>query len=255
MTQAQAVTLVPAPVCRRLALSLPGLIAAFMLVACGPSPEQVAREKAKQELEAAAKRLEEANKKMEAAAGKGAADAAAAAGEAMKALGAMVGAAVGAAGGGQFEPVDFRKLREVLPLELSGLNKGESSGEKTNAFGISVSQASQKFVSADGKQRVKIEVTDPGTLGGPFALAHAWLSIEVDKETGDGHEKTTTLNGRRVHERWRKSDQSAEIQAVVGGRFLVEIETRGLPINEVRALLNRIDLTKLEAMKAEGKKS
>jgi hypothetical protein len=224
-----------------------------MLVACGPSPEQVAREKARQELEAAAKRLEEANKKMEAAATKGTADAAAAAGEAMKALGAMAGAAAGAAGGGQFDPVDFRKLREALPSELSGLNKGESSGEKTKAFGISVSQASQQFASADGKRRVKIEVTDPGTLGGAFALAHAWLSIEVDRETPEGYEKTLTLDGRRVHERWRKRDQSAEIQAVVGGRFLVEIETRGMPINEARALLNRIDLAKLEAMKAEGK--
>jgi hypothetical protein len=82
-----------------------------------------------------------------------------------------------------------------------------------------------------------------------------WLNIEVDKESSTGYEKTSTVGGRRVHEKWSTSGKHGEVQAVVGKRFLVEVDARGLEMNEVKALLSKIDLGKLESMKEEGKKS
>ena len=81
--------------------------AVALLAACGPSPEEVARQEAMKKLDQAAKEMEAAGKRAEAAAAKG--DVGAAMGEAMKALGGLAGAA------GGFDPVDFRKLKEVLP--------------------------------------------------------------------------------------------------------------------------------------------
>jgi hypothetical protein len=226
-----------------------------LLAACGPSPEQVAREQAMKKLEEAGKQMEEAGKRAEAAAAKG--DAGAALGEAMKVLGALGGAATGAAGAAgaaSYEPVDFRKLKEVLPAELAGFEKGNSEGSKNNAFGISVSEAKQSFRSADGAKSVRFEIVDPGSLAGPFALAHMWLNIEVDKETNDGYEKTSTVAGRRVHEKWSKGSKHAEVQTVVGKRFMVEVDARGMEMSEVKALMSKLDLSKLEAMREEGKK-
>jgi len=220
-----------------------------LLTACGPSPEQVAREEAIKKLEQAAKDMEAAGKKAEAAAAKG--DVGAAVGEAMKALGGLAGAA----GAGSYEPVDFRKLKEALPQELAGFEKGESSGEKNNAFGISVSEAKQSFRTADGNKRVRFEITDPGSLAGPFALANVWLNVEVDKESGDGYEKTSTVGGRKIHEKWSKSSKHGEVQMVVGNRFMVEVNAEGVEMNDVKSLLGKIDVAKLEAMKGEGKKS
>ena len=220
-----------------------------LLTACGPSPEQVAREEAIKKLEQAAKDMEAAGKKAEAAAAKG--DVGAAVGEAMKALGGLAGAA----GAGSYEPVDFRKLKEALPQELAGFEKGESSGEKNNAFGISVSEAKQSFRTADGNKRVRFEITDPGSLAGPFALANVWLNVEVDKESGDGYEKTSTVGGRKIHEKWSKSSKRGEVQMVVGNRFMVEVNAEGVEMNDVKSLLGKIDVAKLEAMKGEGKKS
>ncbi|MCC7067678.1 MAG: hypothetical protein IT523_04425 [Burkholderiales bacterium] len=221
--------------------------AVALLAACGPSPEEVARQEAMKKLDQAAKEMEAAGKRAEAAAAKG--DVGAAMGEAMKALGGLAGAA------GGFDPVDFRKLKEVLPQELPGFEKGESSGEKNNAFGISVSEAKQSFRTADGSKRVRFEVTDPGSLSGPFALANAWINVEVDKESSEGYEKTSTVGGRKIHEKWDKNDKRGEVQAVVGNRFLVEISAHGIEMTDVKALLGKIDLAKLEAMKGEGKKS
>jgi hypothetical protein len=232
------------------------LIAAATLSACSPSPEQVAREQAVKGLENAAKEMEAAGKRAEAAAAKG--DAGAAMGEAMKALGMLTGAASGAAGaavGGSFDPVDFRKLREALPQELAGFEKTESSGERTNMFGVSVSMVKQEFRTADGARRVTFEVTDPGSLAGPFALANVWLNLDIDKETSSGYEKTSTVAGRKLHEKWNKSGKHGEATLVVGNRFMVEVDAHGIEMNDVKSLLSKIDVSKLEAMKAEGKKS
>jgi hypothetical protein len=232
------------------------LFAAASLSACGPSPEQAAREQAMKGLENAAKEMEAAGKRAEEAAAKG--DAGAAMGEAMKALGVLTGAATGAAsaaGAGSFDPVDFRKLKETLPQELAGFDKGESSGERNNMFGIAVSQAKQEFKTADGSKRVTFEITDPGSLAGPFALANVWLNLEIDKETSSGYEKTSTVNGRKLHEKWSKSSKHGEATLVVGNRFMVEVDARGIEMADVKSLLSKIDVAKLEAMKADGKKS
>ena len=225
------------------------VLVALSVTACGPSPEQVAREEALKKLDQAAKEMEAAGKRAEAAAAKG--DVGAAVGEAMKALGGLAGAA----GGGSYEPVDFRKLKEALPQELAGFEKGEGSGEKNNAFGISVSEAKQSFRTADGNKRVRFEITDPGSLAGPFALANVWLNVAVDKESGDGYEKTSTVGGRKIHEKWSKGSKRGEVQMVVGNRFMVEVNAEGVEMNDVKALLGKIDVAKLEAMKGEGKKA
>jgi hypothetical protein len=232
------------------------LLSGAVLSACGPSPEQVAREQAMQKLEQAGKDMEAAGKRAEAAMAKG--DAGAAMGEAMKVLGALGGAAsgaAGAAGAASYDPVDFRKLKEVLPAELAGFEKAGGEGAKNSAFGITVSEAKQSFKSADGNKRVRFEITDPGSLAGPFALAHVWLNIEVDKETNNGYEKTSTVAGRRVHEKWSTSGKHAEVQTVIGQRFLVEVDARGMEMSEVKSLISKMDIAKLEAMKNEGKKS
>jgi hypothetical protein len=176
-------------------------------------------------------------------------------GEAMKALGTMAGAAGAAAGAGGYDPVDFRKLKEVLPQELAGFEKGDSSGEKNNAFGISVSEVKQSFRTADGNKSVRFEITDPGSLAGPFALANMWMNVDIDKETGDGYEKTSTVSGRKLHEKWSKGSKQGELQMVVGSRFMVSVNARGLEMDEVKSLISKLDISKLEGMKTEGKKS
>ncbi|MBL8309964.1 MAG: hypothetical protein JNL19_06050 [Burkholderiales bacterium] len=222
-------------------------VAAVLVAACGPSPEELARQEAIKRLEQAAKEMEAAGKKAEAAAAKG--DVGAAMGEAMKVLGGLAGAA----GGGTYQPVDFRKLKEALPPELGGFEKGESSGEKNNAFGIAVSQAKQSFRTADGSKRVRLEITDPGSLTGAFALANVWLNVEIDKETDAGYERTTTVGGRRTHEKWNKQDRRGELQVVVGNRFMVEVHGVGVDMAELKALLGRVDVQRLEALKGEGR--
>jgi hypothetical protein len=235
-------------------------LAAALIAGCGKSPEEQAADAFKKQMDQAAQQMQEASKKMEQATKDGKAPDMQQAGEAMgammKGIGAMAGAATGAAAGGSYEPVDFRKLKEVVPAELPGMKADNSEGSKNNAFGIQVSEYKASFRSADdkGDKRVNIEVTDPGSLTGPFALAHMWMGIEVDKESSSGYEKTSTVNGRRMYEKWDKSGRG-EVTVVVGNRFLVQIDGRGLTMDELKALVNKVDLAKLDAMKNDGKKT
>ena len=202
-------------------------------------------------LEQAAKDMEAAGKRMESGAAKGGQEVGAAVGDMMKALGGLAGAA----GAASFEAIDFRKLKEALPQALEGFEKGKSSGEKNNAFGIAVSEAKQSFRTADGTKRVRFEITDPGSLSGPFALAQLWMNVEIDKETSSGYEKTSTVGGRKQHEKWSKDSKHGSVKMIVGNRFMVDVDGQGLDMEQVKLLVGKIDIAKLESMKSEGKKS
>jgi hypothetical protein len=81
------------------------------------------------------------------------------------------------------------------------------------------------------------------------------MNVEIDKESSDGYEKTSSANGRKFHEKWNKSSKHGVVNVVVANRFMVEINANGVDMNEVKGLVSKIDLAKLEAMKGEGKKS
>ena len=118
-----------------------------------------------------------------------------------------------------------------------------------------MSEAKQSFRTEDGNKSVRFEITDPGSLAGPFALANMWMNVDIDKETSDGYEKTSTVSGRKLHEKWNSASKHAEVHMVVGNRFMVQVDTRGVDMNDVKTLLSKIDIAKLESMKTEGKKS
>jgi hypothetical protein len=173
-------------------------------------------------------------------------------GAALSAMGAAAGGAATAANGGaNIEPVDFRALKELLPDELGGLPRKNTSGEKAGAFGIVTSSAEGSY-AADGKPgSLHVKITDPGTLSGLTALGAVWMNAQIDKETDNGYEKTGTLNGRRYHEQYNKSGHG-ELTMIAGNRFIVEVSGNGVDMNTIKAAMARIDLAKLDAMKMAG---
>ena len=62
----------------------------------------------------------------------------------------------------------------------------------------------------------------PAHSRGPFALANVWLNVEVDKESPATATKTSTVGGRKIHEKWSKDSKRGEVQMVVGNRFMVD---------------------------------
>ncbi len=159
-------------------------------------------------------------------------------------------------GGRAAEPVDFRALRPLLPDELPGLARIDTEGETGGALGVKTSSTTGTYEKEDDRSaRVTIKIFDAGALGSALMLGgYAWLAVEVDKENDQGHERTLTYKGYPAYEKYSQSGSSSvgTLQAVVGKRFVIEIEGRGVEMATIRAAMDRIDLAKLDSMKDVG---
>ena len=205
---------------------------------CGKTTEQ-------KTVEDAAKRMEDAGKKMEEAMKQGGEGM----GEAMK----KMGEAFGAATGKKVDPVDFRSLKALLPESLPGMKRTKAEGEKAAAMGIHVSKAEGNYRSENGESDIEITISDMGTLTGLTAMAaYGWSMTEMDRESDNGYEKTTTIGGHKAHEKFDKEGQRGEIDVLVANRFIVEMKGNGIPMDTLKGALSKVDLGKLDAMKGEG---
>ncbi len=228
------------------------LLCAAPLGGCGKSKEQEAAEAAAAKMAEAAKKLEEAAKAAKSGVPQSPQEAVKQGAEAMAAASAMIGAMMGGdtKGAGAVAPVDFRELKAMLPESIGGMKRGEESGERNAMAGISVSQAQARY-SDGGKSRLRVKITDAGSMSG-FAgvAAAAWAMVDIDKETPDGYEKTSTVGGRRMHEKWDSRDKRGEVSMIVGGRFIVEMRGNGIEMKDLKQAINAVDFKKLEALKS-----
>lgn len=195
-------------------------------------------------LQAWSQKVESAGKQMESAQKSGDAKAA---GDAM---GAMMGAALG--GGDKVEALAPEMLRPFVPDMLGGLKRTHFSAERNGAMGMQISEANATY-SDGAKRTLHLEVTDMGTAKGLMALA-GWASVENQKETDHGYDKTYKQDGRLVHEEWNSQDNSGEYGIVLGERFSVKVSGNAGSINELKAAVASVNLAGLEALKNQGVK-
>jgi hypothetical protein len=149
------------------------------------------------------------------------------------------------------DAVDFRKLKELMPAELNGAKRTAVSGEKTKAGELSISHATATYKKGDGNDAEKIEVQIMDYSNGEMAagLAAAWTTLEIDKETDDGFEKTIKVSGNPGFESWKKGSKRGEVQLLVGKRFIVTVQTTNIPDDQVVKVAEALPLDKLAALK------
>ena len=152
-------------------------------------------------------------------------------------------------GGKKVEPVSYKDLKALLPEEVSGFKRKEAKGEKNGAMGLSISEASARY-EGEGGARLRIKIVDVGSLSGPMAMGLAgWASLEIDRESDDGYEKTTTFSGRKAVEKYNNSSKHGEIKVLLSNRFIVEVDGNQMKMDDVKAAAGKLDLNKLEGLK------
>ena len=194
-------------------------------------------------LEALGNKLEESTKKMEAAEKSG--DSGAQVAAALEGLGTLLG------GGSRVEPVSVDLLKPFVPETFAGLPKRSSSAEKTGLANIMVSKAEARY--GDGEKNVTLAVSDTGGVSGLVGLA-SWVGVQGEREDDSGSERTQKVGGRLVHEKVSKTGGSNEYGLVLGDRFIVSAEGRGVDIGTLKAAVSALDLSRIESMKDMGVK-
>lgn len=188
-------------------------------------------------MEAMAKKLEEAGKRMEAAQKSG--DTAATG----KAMSEAMGAIAGVSG----EPLPPQDLKALLPESLGELKRDSVEAKGNQAMGIAGSSAKASY--AAGEQRVQLSITD---IGGMAALA-GWASTTLDRETNDRIERVYKQGERTVREKYRKDGSRSEYTVMLTNGVVVEAEGRRVEMPALKAIVEGLDLGKLEAMKRPAK--
>jgi hypothetical protein len=152
-------------------------------------------------------------------------------------------------GGKKVEPVSYKDLKALLPEEVSGFKRKETKGEKNGAMGLSIAEASARY-EGEGGASLRIKIVDVGSLSGPMAMGLAgWASLEIDRESDDGYEKTTTFSGRKAVEKYNNGSKHGEIKVLLSNRFIVEVDGHQMKMDDIKAAAGKLDLKKLEGLK------
>jgi len=205
----------------------------------GSTRPQAAPDTVLGKLDTLGKKMEESGRKMDEANKKG--DSAAAVGAAMEGLATM------ASGGRKVDPIDVDRLKALLPETLDGMQRADVRTEQ-NSFGpMSVTMANASYRDAAG-HRVRIGVGDMAAAGGLFALT-AMMGAGQSKESDAGYEKMHKVDGRLVIEKLDRRSGAAEYGVVLADRFVINTSSSDVDPPALRAMIAKLDLSKLEAMK------
>lgn len=147
------------------------------------------------------------------------------------------------------DPIDFRKLKELLPEEIDGFKRTEFSGEKNGAIGFTISTAQARYKKGDNSS-IKVEILDTGGLAGMTTMAlAAWTMADIDKETESGYEKTTKLDGYKAFEKYNNDSKSGELNILVADRYILNVNGDNVTIDELKGILGDLDLDKWADLK------
>ncbi|PEN11078.1 hypothetical protein CRI94_16790 [Longibacter salinarum] len=152
-------------------------------------------------------------------------------------------------------PVDANELKALFPATLAGLTQSASSS-KTQALGENASVVRAEAEYADGDKQLSMHVIDyvqvvPETGVLPGAT---WMMFDVNKESDNGYEKTTEIQGHPAKETFRTTDMSmrGEVQMVVDGRFFVEVTAQNLTMEEVKSAIADVGPTRITNLARSG---
>jgi len=199
------------------------------------------RERVSQAVQALEKMGEQAQQREKSAGGAGTVDA----GAALNAIGQIM------SGGKDVQPVDFHKLKDMLPDGLPGMQRTEASGQSGEAMGMKGSSATARYTDGAGAS-IHIEIADLGSLSGLAALAGKF-DPSIEKETDTGFERTRRVDGQLVHERYDRRSRSGEVAIFVGNRFSVTVEGSDVEAGALTTALKRVDVSKLAVLTASAR--
>ncbi len=145
--------------------------------------------------------------------------------------------------GEKVEVVDFRELKKLMPDRIAGMKQTSSTGEKTGMLGFKFSTAKAEY--EDGDQSMEMSITDVAGIGLLTASMAAWTNMDMDRETENGYERTTRIDGHPAFEKWDGDRKRGELSVLVDDRYIISIEGRNVAEKDLRKAMDGINLNRL----------
>jgi hypothetical protein len=139
------------------------------------------------------------------------------------------------------EAVAAASLQALLPASIGGYERTAISSSKVGP----TSQAEGTYSA--GEKQFNLKVSDMAAMGAIAGMAGA-LGVESNREDGDSYERTNTIDGNLVIEKWDRSAGSGSYTTIVGKRFMIEAEGPAASVDELKAAVTSIDPAKLAGL-------
>jgi hypothetical protein len=149
------------------------------------------------------------------------------------------------------EPVDYKKLKELLPDTLVDIKRTDAKGEKVAAGEMKLSQAQGTYGSKEGDNPPTIDLTivDYGAAPGVAEGMAVWSKLDIDQESDSGYEKTTKVGGFPALIQFQNDGKHGTLQIFVADRFMVTAESHNLADDQFKKIGDALPLDKLAALK------
>lgn len=141
--------------------------------------------------------------------------------------------------------VAWSELQALVPNTAAGLPR-TNPGEDRSELGDRGFSHALGIYEKDGR-RVEVQFLDCGSQKTILSAVAPWLESAVEEKREDGSERTTTVKGFPAIERTDSKDNIAEISTVIKERFVVMVVGTNVPLEELRKVMNGLDLNKLSA--------
>ena len=146
--------------------------------------------------------------------------------------------------GKEVEIINFRELKKRFPSSIDGMERKSSEGQTMGFGGMKVSVAEAEY--RDGNQRLDLTITDTGGLGAALMGMAFWSNLEMDKETEDGFERTTEIDGHKAYMKYDRRREQSEIAVIFDNRFLAVAKGKGIDFDDLQEIVEDLDLDDLE---------
>ena len=142
-------------------------------------------------------------------------------------------------------PVSFKVLMNYLPKEVGGLKAEKPRGESVQWDKWTHSTANVDFRSETDNQNVRVNIYDYAYISNLYLPYQMMFKMKFERESSEGYEKSTELNGMPTFEKWNEENKDNEVTVLVGKRFIVQVETDEMPEGSARKIAEGMDLNGL----------
>ncbi len=144
------------------------------------------------------------------------------------------------------EPISFRDMKDLMPSSLGGMEQSDNSGQTSGVLGMKISTA--KAIYEEGNAKIEIKITDVAGIGKLAAKVADWSNIDIDKESKDGYERTTKIDGYKAYEKYDARRKKGKIAMIIDERLIVDIEGRNITEDQLKDALDDISIRKLKRL-------
>jgi hypothetical protein len=148
-------------------------------------------------------------------------------------------------------PVDYEVLLRFLPDQIADFERGEPTGETASYGNWSYSQVRATYQGKDNNHYAEVEIFDYAHIRMLYAPFMMLRKMNFNKKSTEGFERSEDFYDFPGYVEYKKDGDYCKGTVLVGSRFIVNVETRGLGEMGARNVIESMEIPELANQKSD----